>query len=124
MTDATLPAAVLARPRTPAPRTPLDMSARDTARILIADDQPDILQALKLLLKSEGYEIATATSPGQIATAVTEQGVDVVLMDMNYAHDTTSGREGLDVMPRPPACRTWDPACRAGRRPGCSRPAR
>ena len=76
------------------------MTARDTARILIADDQPDILQALKLLLKSEGYGIVTATTPGQIATAVTEEGVDVVLMDMNYAHDTTSGREGLDLLTR------------------------
>jgi DNA-binding NtrC family response regulator len=79
---------------------PSAMTARDTARILIADDQPDILQALKLLLKAEGYEIATATSPAQISAAVTEQELDVILMDMNYAQDTTSGREGLDLLTR------------------------
>ncbi|HET8657123.1 MAG TPA: sigma-54 dependent transcriptional regulator [Longimicrobiaceae bacterium] len=69
-------------------------------RILLADDQPDVLQALKLLLKSEGYETVTAASPGQIAAAVGEQELDAVLMDMNYARDTTSGREGFDLLTR------------------------
>jgi DNA-binding NtrC family response regulator len=69
-------------------------------RILIADDQPDILQALRLLLKSEGYEIVAATSPAHVAQAVGESELDVILMDMNYARDTTSGREGLDLLAR------------------------
>jgi DNA-binding NtrC family response regulator len=69
-------------------------------RILVADDQPDVLQALRLLLKGEGFETVTATSPAQIATAVQSQEVDVVLMDMNYSRDTTSGKEGLDLITR------------------------
>jgi DNA-binding NtrC family response regulator len=70
------------------------------ARILVADDQPDVLQALRLLLKGEGFETVTATSPAQVATAVQSQEVDVVLMDMNYSRDTTSGKEGLDLITR------------------------
>jgi DNA-binding NtrC family response regulator len=69
-------------------------------RILIADDQPDILQALRLLLKPEGYEVITASSPAHVAQAVGESELDVILMDMNYARDTTSGREGLDLLAR------------------------
>jgi DNA-binding NtrC family response regulator len=69
-------------------------------RILVADDQPDVLQALRLLLKGEGFETVTATSPAQIATAVQSQEVGVVLMDMNYSRDTTSGKEGLDLITR------------------------
>ncbi|HEX6925973.1 MAG TPA: sigma-54 dependent transcriptional regulator [Longimicrobiaceae bacterium] len=69
-------------------------------RILIADDQPDILQALRLLLKPEGYEVVTATSPAHVGQAVGEHDLDVILMDMNYARDTTSGKEGLDLLAR------------------------
>ena len=69
-------------------------------RILIADDQPDILQALRLLLKPEGYEVITASSPAHVAQAVGESELDVILMDLNYARDTTSGREGLDLLTR------------------------
>src|SRR5690554_1240044 len=68
--------------------------------ILIADDQPDILQALRLLLKPEGYDIVTASSPAHVAQAVGERELDVILMDLNYARDTTSGREGLDLLNR------------------------
>jgi DNA-binding NtrC family response regulator len=67
-------------------------------RVLIADDQPDVLQALRLLLKGEGYQIETATSPAGILAAVSEKDLDVVLMDLNYTRDTTSGREGLDLI--------------------------
>jgi DNA-binding NtrC family response regulator len=67
-------------------------------RILIADDQPDVLQALRLLLKGEGYGIETATSPAGVLAAASEKDVDVVLMDLNYTRDTTSGREGLDLI--------------------------
>jgi DNA-binding NtrC family response regulator len=70
----------------------------DVPRILIADDQPDVLEALRLLLKGEGFGIETATSPAGILNAVRDKDLDAVLMDMNYARDTTSGREGLDLL--------------------------
>jgi DNA-binding NtrC family response regulator len=69
-------------------------------RLLLADDQPDVLEALRLLLKGEGYEIATAGSPAAIVAAIEAREFDAVLMDLNYARDTTSGREGLDLLPR------------------------
>ncbi len=69
-------------------------------RILIADDQPDILQALRLLLRGEGYSLETATSPAGVAAALAEGTFDMVLLDMNYARDTTSGKEGLDLLTR------------------------
>jgi DNA-binding NtrC family response regulator len=69
-------------------------------RILIADDQPDILEALRLLLKGEGYQTESADSPGGIMTAVTSKDFDLVLMDLNFARDTTSGQEGLDTLTR------------------------
>jgi DNA-binding NtrC family response regulator len=68
------------------------------ARILIADDQADVLQALRLLLKSEGCEIETATSPAAVLAAVEAREFDVALIDLNYARDTTSGEEGLSLL--------------------------
>jgi len=67
-------------------------------RILIADDQPDILEALRLLLKGEGYATECTASPDGIVTAVKSKDFDLVLMDLNYARDTTSGQEGLDAL--------------------------
>jgi len=67
-------------------------------RILIADDQPDVLAALRLLLKAEGYLIETAASPAAILAALEIREYDILLMDLNYARDTTSGQEGLDVL--------------------------
>src|SRR5919198_1167117 len=69
-------------------------------RILIADDQKDILEALKLLLKGEGYEVETATSPRGVMTALDTRDYDALLIDMNYTRDTTSGAEGLDLLAR------------------------
>ena len=69
-------------------------------RILIADDQPDVLEALRLLLKGEGFEIESATSPMGILAALETRDFDVVLMDLNYTRDTTSGQEGLDTLMR------------------------
>jgi DNA-binding NtrC family response regulator len=69
-------------------------------RLLIADDQPDVLEALRLLLKGEGFKIETANAPAQIISAIEERDYDVVLMDLNYARDTTSGQEGLDLLSR------------------------
>src|SRR3974390_1190819 len=67
-------------------------------KVLIADDQPDVLEALRLLLKSEGFATESATSPSAILSAVEARDFHVVLMDLNYARDTTSGQEGLDLL--------------------------
>src|SRR6202049_4355185 len=69
-------------------------------RVLIADDQADIRDALRLLLKREGYETQGASSPSEALAAVEAREFDAVLMDLNYARDTTSGQEGLDLLPR------------------------
>ena len=69
-------------------------------RILIADDQQDVLDALRLLLKGHGYTIETVNSPADLLAAVGRQEFDILLIDLNYARDTTSGREGLDVLSR------------------------
>jgi len=70
------------------------------ARILIADDQTDVVEALRLLLKGEGFAIETAHSPAGILAALESQDLDAVLMDLNYTRDTTSGQEGLDLLAR------------------------
>jgi DNA-binding NtrC family response regulator len=67
-------------------------------RVLIADDQPDVLEALRLLLKGEGYRIESAGSPAAILESIDGDEFDAVLMDLNYARDTTSGQEGLDLL--------------------------
>jgi DNA-binding NtrC family response regulator len=69
-------------------------------RILIADDQRDVLEALRLLLKGEGYESETVSSPAAALAALEARDYDAVLMDLNYARDTTSGQEGLDLLAR------------------------
>jgi DNA-binding NtrC family response regulator len=68
--------------------------------VLIADDQPDVIEALRLLLKGEGFQIETASSPEQIMTSVESRDFDVALIDLNYTRDTTSGQEGLDLLTR------------------------
>ncbi len=80
----------------PAPRAPKP----DAAAILIADDQPDVLEALRLLLKGEGFAIEAAASPAQVLAALEAREFAAVLMDLNYARDTTSGQEGLDLLAR------------------------
>src|ERR1700730_12095368 len=69
-------------------------------RILIADEQRAGLAALRLLLKADRFEIETASSPAGVLKAVDSQELDVVLIDLNYARDTTSGSEGLDLLTR------------------------
>src|SRR5215208_1548673 len=71
-----------------------------TPRILIADDQPDLLDALKLLLKGQGIEYDAVTSPDAAVRALESRPFDLVLMDLNYTGDTTSGREGIDLLSR------------------------
>ena len=67
-------------------------------RILIADDQPDVLEALRLLLKPQGYETVTANSPAAVLERLAERSFDGVIIDLNYTRDTTSGAEGLDLL--------------------------
>jgi DNA-binding NtrC family response regulator len=69
-------------------------------RILIADDQPDVLEALRLLLKGEGYLTGTAHVPEGVIALLEREDFDAVLMDLNYTRDTTSGREGMDLLTR------------------------
>ena len=68
------------------------------ARILIADDQRDVLSALRLLLKGEGWVVDEATSPAAALAAAESAEFDAALIDLNYSRDTTSGHEGLDLL--------------------------
>jgi DNA-binding NtrC family response regulator len=68
--------------------------------ILIADDDPHVHEALRLLLKGEGYRTQSASSPAAAVGAVRDGEFDAALVDLNYARDTTSGREGLDLLPQ------------------------
>lgn len=78
------------------------MSETDSnkSHVLIADDQADVLKALRLLLKPEGYQVTEVTSPAGVVAELSTREFDVVLMDLNYARDTTSGQEGLELLPR------------------------
>jgi len=68
--------------------------------ILVADDQPEIRQALRLLLKREGWQTVAADSPDQLLARLEEGAADLALLDLNYRRDTTSGREGLELIER------------------------
>jgi sigma-B regulation protein RsbU (phosphoserine phosphatase) len=68
------------------------------ARVLISDDQHDILTALSLLLKLNNFATKTVDSPGQAMEAVRDGKFDLILMDLNYSRDTTSGKEGLELL--------------------------
>jgi DNA-binding NtrC family response regulator len=67
-------------------------------RILLADDQKDVLEALRLLLKTEGWEVEAVTSPAGVLQAIDAREFDAALIDLNYTRDTTSGGEGLDLL--------------------------
>src|SRR5712671_4334826 len=67
-------------------------------RTLIADDQPDVTAALCLLLRGAGYHTEVVSTPAAVVDAIKQRNFDVVLMDLNYARDTTSGQEGLDLI--------------------------
>lgn len=69
-------------------------------RTLIADDQPHVVEALRLLLKTEGIQTETAQSPAAVIDKLRSRRFDLVLMDLNYTRDTTSGQEGLDLLER------------------------
>jgi DNA-binding NtrC family response regulator len=70
------------------------------ARILIADDQPDVLEALRILLKGAGHQTDTVTSLSAVFNALEKRDYALLMMDLNYTRDTTSGQEGLDVIPK------------------------
>jgi DNA-binding NtrC family response regulator len=72
--------------------------AASQMRILIADDQPDVLEALRLLLKREGYKIESAESPQQALQNIENRDFDLAMIDLNYSRDTTSGEEGLQLL--------------------------
>lgn len=78
----------------------MNLNGKKNPRILIADDQPDVLEALRLLIKGEGFQIESATSPEQVLSAIGARDFDVVLIDLNYTRDTTSGQEGLELLTR------------------------
>ncbi len=69
-----------------------------SGHVLVADDQPDVLEALRLLLKAEGFEISAAASPADVLSSVERGDFDLALIDLNYTRDTTSGKEGLDLL--------------------------
>jgi len=71
-----------------------------SSRVLIADDQADVLSALRLLLKGEGFQVETVGSPNHAVAALEEREFDAALIDLNYTRDTTSGAEGLDLLGR------------------------
>lgn len=75
-------------------------------RILIADDQPDVLEALRLLLKSAGYKAELAESPAEVLRTLEHKDFDLVMIDLNYSRDTTSGQEGLELLQK---IQTLDP---------------
>jgi DNA-binding NtrC family response regulator len=67
-------------------------------RVLAADDQPHVLEALQLLLRPEGYRVDLAKSPAEVREALSSEFFDAILIDLNYTRDTTSGQEGLDLL--------------------------
>ena len=81
------------------------MTPSTPIRILVADDQRDIREGLRLVLKAEGFVVETAESPAAVVRGVQASQYDVVLLDLNYSRDTTSGAEGLDLLA---TLRGWD----------------
>ena len=75
-------------------------SASVVPRILVADDQADVREALRLLLKGEGYQTEAVTSIAGVFNALQKKDFALLMMDLNYTRDTTSGQEGLEVIPK------------------------
>jgi DNA-binding NtrC family response regulator len=76
-------------------------------KLLVADDQPDVLEAVRMLGRASGFDVRTASSPAAVLAVVEVEELDVCLLDLNYARDTTSGREGMDLLAK---LRDLDPA--------------
>src|SRR6202789_2124549 len=79
---------------------PTEAGVESPYKLLIADDQPHILEALRLLLKPEGYQLEMVRMPALVLEALAHESFDGVLIDLNYTRDTTSGQEGLDLVAR------------------------
>lgn len=80
--------------------TPRTAAPADVLRVLVADDQPDIINAVRLLLESEGLSIVPASSPAQAIEAARTHAVHAALVDLNYEQGRTSGDQGLDLVAR------------------------
>jgi DNA-binding NtrC family response regulator len=78
----------------------MNKTGKENPRAIIADDQPDVLEALRMLLKTEGCDAQLANSPRRLLESLEEGEFDLALIDLNYARDTTSGQEGLDLLAR------------------------
>lgn len=76
------------------------MKGSNQPRVLVADDQTDVLEAIRLLLKGEAYQCEQVTSPAAVLHTVESKDFDLLVMDLNYTRDTTSGQEGLDLLTR------------------------
>ncbi len=73
-------------------------AATTPLRVLVGDDQTDVLEAIRLLLKGSGHQAEIVDSPGALLRVAGAKPFDVILMDMNYSRDTTSGEEGLELL--------------------------
>ena len=87
-------------PRPAAMNSPSTSMCAVQPRILVADDQPDLIDALRLLLKREDIHVDSVGSPEAALSAIAAGSYDLLLMDLNYTGDTTSGREGIDLLSR------------------------
>jgi len=74
------------------------MAPARSFRVLVCDDQPDVLEALRLLLKGQGYQAVTVDSPAALLQAARQEPFDLIVADLNYTRDTTSGEEGLGLL--------------------------
>jgi DNA-binding NtrC family response regulator len=74
------------------------MAASGRTRILVADDQPDVLEALRLLLSQHDFSMHLVTSPVTVIEQLQVESWDLLLMDLNYSRDTTSGEEGINLL--------------------------
>jgi DNA-binding NtrC family response regulator len=72
----------------------------DPPRLLVADDQSDIIEAVRMLARAHGFDVRSATSPAAVLALCEAEDFDVCLIDLNYARDTTSGLEGMDLLSR------------------------
>jgi DNA-binding NtrC family response regulator len=90
-----MPISAKSHPAAPAPE---QQRLSHSGRLLAADDQPDVLEALLLLLRPQGYHVDVAKSPAEVRGALASEYYDAVLIDLNYTRDTTSGQEGLDLL--------------------------
>ncbi len=71
-----------------------------SGRVIVADDQVNVLEAIRLLLGGEGFDVTTVASPAELLARLEQSDVDVAIIDLNYTRDTTSGHEGFELLDR------------------------